>query len=641
VGVHGRNHEIFHDIDFQVIRDARAEVVKMMSQTGVEAFERIKHENPGIEIITRLYDGRMNKAGHPTPAEFAAEMIPIMKRLQPYCTKFQVANEPNHLKRIEGWGPTNEDAQSFNQWFLEVYDLLKAACPWASLGFPGLAVPLVAHGGKAWVDACRPAVQRADWLGVHCYWQTPPEGPSVIFSEDFGLTFKYYHQQFPSKTLEILECGNSNVQSDWHKHWAIPAEDVAQEYVAWLQEAFKHDYINSASFFILSSEDPDWSFFAWRTEHNWVKPVVQQVGQMHRPPLRQLQPPPPQLAAMAEIAVDQYTNQHVITAFHNAAAKLGLDSWDLLERAGIELADLVKDRNAPYSGLGVDQLPNLAEEQKQLIESELAALIGPVEPGVSFGLPVPLEEGPAFLWQRADLTTIPLALPRSQHLGLAPASTEAEQRVARVWNQHGYLLTRLADILEIAPDVAVAVLASKADRPGFAADGRLIIRFENHIFFEKWGRQNLEQFQRHFRFEPSQPWQKHQWRPAADGKWINGHRGPRSEWRVFEYARTLDETAAKLSIRMGCPQTMGFNYEAAGYASVGQMFDAFSSSERYHILGFFDLIGGPSATSWQLQALRAQDLHAYAALHCGSAQAAKQGSVIRGLLEAFQNLKPV
>ena len=56
VGVHGRNHEIFHDIDYQVIREARAEVVKMMSHTRPEVFKKIKDDDPQIEIITRLYD---------------------------------------------------------------------------------------------------------------------------------------------------------------------------------------------------------------------------------------------------------------------------------------------------------------------------------------------------------------------------------------------------------------------------------------------------------------------------------------------------------------------------------------------------------------------------------------------------------
>ena len=52
-------------------------------------------------------------------------MAPIVAALHPYCQKYQIANEPNHVARYEGWGATDEDAQDFNRWFLEVYAGLK------------------------------------------------------------------------------------------------------------------------------------------------------------------------------------------------------------------------------------------------------------------------------------------------------------------------------------------------------------------------------------------------------------------------------------------------------------------------------------------------------------------------------------
>ena len=51
------------------------------------------------------------------------------------------------------------------------------------------------------------------------------------------------------------------------------------------------------------------------------------------------------------------------------------------------------------------------------------------------------------------------------------------------------------------------------------------------------------------------------------------------EWSVFEFARTFDDDAAKLSISMGLPQIMGFNYRSVGYESVDAMFDAFSRDD--------------------------------------------------------------
>ena len=53
VGFHGRNDLIYHDIDYQKIRTARAEVIKTMSHTEPEYIRRIKEAGLDIEIITR------------------------------------------------------------------------------------------------------------------------------------------------------------------------------------------------------------------------------------------------------------------------------------------------------------------------------------------------------------------------------------------------------------------------------------------------------------------------------------------------------------------------------------------------------------------------------------------------------------
>jgi hypothetical protein len=282
VGLDGRNDAAFKEGDYQLIREAKIETLKMMSLTGPAVFARIQKENPGIEFIVRLYDDRMNADGHPTPKEFADRMIPIMRSLQPYAVKFEVGNEPNHFRRYEGWGPTDADAQNFNAWFLEVYGLLKAAHPWAELGYPALATPDSYHRDRAWLALTREAVERADWLGVHCYWQSPPDKPNTMFDEAHGLCFKYYHGLFPAKPLEMTEFDNDNVV------WDIPpltADRIAHEYVTYYQELFKYPYIRSASSFILSSPDMQWDYFAWRTDAGGFKPVVAAVADMARPPL--------------------------------------------------------------------------------------------------------------------------------------------------------------------------------------------------------------------------------------------------------------------------------------------------------------------------------------------------------------------
>jgi hypothetical protein len=638
VGVHGRNQEDFADRDFEVIRQARLEAVKMMSQTRPAVFERIKRENPDAEIITRLHDDRINSGGHPSPGDFAARMVPILAALRPYCAKFQVANEPNHAARYEGWGSTDDDARNFNGWFLEVYDQLKQAHPWAKIGFPGLAVPDFAHRDHAWLGICGPAIQRADWLGVHCYWQTPPDRPSVMLDEAFGLTFKYYHQQYPNKVLEILECGNSNIQRPPGDPWPISPEAVAGEYVTWLREVFKYPYINSASFFILSSQDAaHWSFFSWRTEDNWVKPVVSRIRDMQRPAYQPasagapVPSKPPAKPPVKPIPLPAgLTNQIVINALNRASLKLGMGNWGLVGPAGLSLNALVSNRNAAYAGPGLDDMPKLTPEQRQAIREQLPA-------GISFAA-AEMEMG--FLKQSEDLALTALGLPAAQRIRLASLPDAAGRRAARVWNRFGFLLLKVADRLGLGLPVAVAVVAAEADRPGIAGDGRLVIRFENHIFYSKWGDANQKAFQQHFAMDPARPWLRHQWRPEAAMAWRNVRSSQAEEWGAYECAASLDRTAAQQAVSMGFPGISGAAYDLLGYESAGQMFDAFATGERYQLLGHFDLIAGPNAASRRVEALRQGDLEAFATLHYGPRQAALHATILRQAAVAFERLDP-
>jgi hypothetical protein len=282
IGLNGRNDIGFHEPDYHLISTAKIETLKMMSLTRPEVFARLKTENPDIEFIVRLYDDRINANGHPTPAEFAHKMGPIIGNLQPYAVKFEVGNEPNHFKRYEGWGPDDADAVDFNTWFLEVYDLLKTAHPWAEFGFPALGTPDSVHRDRAWLELNREAIERADWLGVHCYWQTPPGQASTMFDENRGLCFKYYHAMFPTKPIELTEFSNDNIVYGFPP---ASEEELAQQYVQYYQELSKYPYIRSASSYILSSYDQNWAYFAWRSEDGRFKPIVTEVAEMTRPVL--------------------------------------------------------------------------------------------------------------------------------------------------------------------------------------------------------------------------------------------------------------------------------------------------------------------------------------------------------------------
>jgi hypothetical protein len=332
----------------------------------------------------------------------------------------------------------------------------------------------------------------------------------------------------------------------------------------------------------------------------------------------------------------------IISAFARAGEKVDSNNpWVLLEKAGLSLSELTKDRPGIYRGPTLDELPDLTEADRGLIRAELVALVGPggVEVAVNFSVFASEGVPTGFLRMRSELADVPLAPPQEMRIDLATAVDSIQREVARTWNRYGWLLTTLADVLRLEPGVAVAVLDTLTEGRGFTRDGRMRVRFENHLFYDTWGRENPDKYQDHFQFNARRPWQKHLWRPTPGGDWQDCHGGQGGEWWVFEFARTLDDTAAKLSIAMGAPQLLGLNYTAIGHKSVDQMYQDFAYSECYQIIGLFDLIAGPGSKSRPLSALQAKNFGDFAALHLGGRHAARYSSLLRWAYEAFERLK--
>jgi hypothetical protein len=274
IGLHARNGE-FEPTDFDMIAAAGIETLFIMSNLSTATVAKIRELYPGLELICRLYDDRMGVNYHPSPEEFVDKMIPIIAQLSPYCQKFQIHNEPNHPAGYEGWWPDDASAADFSAWLMRVLDHLRGGYPKMSYGFPGLAIP---HRDIEWLRVCWQAIYACDWLGAHCYWQTPPDQPFNYLSYEWGLRFIQYHELYPAMRIEITECGNSNNQS------GLPLSDneMAAQLVEYYTACRDYDYLDAVCPFIASSPDPTWGPFAWRHTDGHFKPVVGAVGGMSR-----------------------------------------------------------------------------------------------------------------------------------------------------------------------------------------------------------------------------------------------------------------------------------------------------------------------------------------------------------------------
>jgi hypothetical protein len=252
---------------------------------------------------------------------------------------------------------------------------------------------------------------------------------------------------------------------------------------------------------------------------------------------------------------------------------------------------------------------------------------------------VVIDPSPAagFLRARADLALVPLEPAQLiDHTGLQGRAA----RAATTWDRSGGLVGIVAQVLEMLPSAAIAVLCVESGGRGFADDGKMTIRFENHIFFDQWGSANRADFDRHFRFNASRRWTGHTHSAAGNGPFVSFHGNQAGEWAAYQTAAHRNEPAALRSISMGSPQIMGFNHGLIGYDSARGMFDAFQAGERSQILGMFDFIKGPGSTSTKLQALQREQWHQFASLYNGPGNAAEYGSRIREYEEVCRPLLP-
>lgn len=283
LGLHARNDYLFTSVDWQIIRTARVESLKMMSFTKDEVYTQARAINPQMEFIVRLYSGHQGRGQMPGPGAFAALFYETIERLyrQFGVVKFEIHNEPNHLSGLEGWGQSQADAEAFQRWYLEVLALLRQRHPQLLFGYPGLAVP---HNDLQWLEWNREAIEASDWLGCHIYWQTPPGNEMTYLTDFWGLRFKYYHQKYPHKLIEITEFGNSNGQSP---PLSLSREAQREQYQRWFQKVMEFPYIGSVHGFIASSPDPTWSQqgFTWGNEQGPF-PVATALGTVGRPARR-------------------------------------------------------------------------------------------------------------------------------------------------------------------------------------------------------------------------------------------------------------------------------------------------------------------------------------------------------------------
>jgi LysM repeat protein len=207
-----------------------------------------------------------------------------------------------------------------------------------------------------------------------------------------------------------------------------------------------------------------------------------------------------------------------------------------------------------------------------------------------------------------------------------------ERTMATIYNSKAKYLHEQAQALGISTAAAAAVLKVESGGGGFANDGRMIIRFENHVFYDRWGKNNKATFDKHFKFNSDERWKGHQFRASETGAFAAAHQSQNQEWEILEFARGLSNDPALQSISMGAAQIMGFNYATEGYANVQAMFDQMSGAIKPQLVGMFTFIQN---TPLCINGLKEGNYVKFARGYNGAGQAEAYGALIKDAADAW------
>lgn len=169
-----------------------------------------------------------------------------------------------------------------------------------------------------------------------------------------------------------------------------------------------------------------------------------------------------------------------------------------------------------------------------------------------------------------------------------------DRTMASIYNLRGRLLQEQAAGLGINTAAAAGIMQVESGGATFSdATNRSITRFENHVFWDRWGHSNQHTFNDHFQFAQT-PGQKrfegHQFRNSPTGAWAGFHGNQTREREVLEFAVSLAGDVAYECASFGAGQIMGFNHATVGFTTAREMVEAYDRSERAQITGIFDYI---------------------------------------------------
>ena len=235
----------------------RPGMIKVLSFHNPDALQQMVKDHANVHWVVRAFLDFGNR--NISPDQFVNDTIGDTKRtlaiLQGKNVVVELHNEPNLT--LEGLKSTWADGRAFNMWWLQVLGKYRQQLPNVRYIFPGLSPgpdqANLRQGDRAFLEACRPAIEAADGLAMHAYWSNPHF--NMMTHPDSGIPLvDDYIRRFPNKPIWITEASN-NLGSDW--------DAKAREYMQFWQELQKRPPIQGVTYFVASAAPGTFEHETW------------------------------------------------------------------------------------------------------------------------------------------------------------------------------------------------------------------------------------------------------------------------------------------------------------------------------------------------------------------------------------------
>lgn len=183
----------------------------------------------------------------------------------------ELHNEPN--LETEGLYHTWNNAEEFNDWYLETLRLYRLALPDVRLIFPGLSpgvdIPGLRITHREFLAKCRASINASDGLAVHSYWSpewdmwTHPDAGIKLVDEAISL--------FPNVPIWITEASNNSKD--------VNEVTKGAEYVAFHKALLDRNAVQGVMYFVLSASNPAWGWGPTGSKETWTRTIATIAGE--------------------------------------------------------------------------------------------------------------------------------------------------------------------------------------------------------------------------------------------------------------------------------------------------------------------------------------------------------------------------